>query len=172
MSDIEQGGVSRRDLMKRSAVIGGALVWATPVVQSVTAPAFAGTPGEDGCPEGKVTHRFKFQVDEDNCENGNNVGGGCSFPGWDEAEPGDCDHAQFTFDPDTNCMTIVFPEACRAETASAVVKTGGQDDKCYDDAEGGKVTVTASNNSITVCLNLVHDISFVAVLICCLPHLH
>lgn len=36
-------GVSRRDLLKRSAVVGGALVWATPVVQSIGGSAMAGT---------------------------------------------------------------------------------------------------------------------------------
>lgn len=34
-------GISRRTLIKRGAVVGGTLVWATPVVQSLTAPAFA-----------------------------------------------------------------------------------------------------------------------------------
>lgn len=34
-------GISRRTLIKRSAVVGGTLVWATPVVQSLSAPAFA-----------------------------------------------------------------------------------------------------------------------------------
>lgn len=34
-------GISRRDLIKRGAVVGGTLVWATPVVQRLTPPAFA-----------------------------------------------------------------------------------------------------------------------------------
>ena len=33
---------SRRDLIKK-AVLGGGLVWAMPVIQSVTSPAFAGS---------------------------------------------------------------------------------------------------------------------------------
>lgn len=34
-------GVSRRDLLRRGAVVGGTLLWAAPVVQSITQPAFA-----------------------------------------------------------------------------------------------------------------------------------
>ena len=41
-------GVSRRSMLKKSALVGGTMVWAAPVVQSITSPAFAqGTP-EDG----------------------------------------------------------------------------------------------------------------------------
>lgn len=45
-------GVSRRNMLKKSALVGGTMVWAAPVVQSFTAPAFgqdtAGTPVVDG----------------------------------------------------------------------------------------------------------------------------
>ena len=44
------GGMDRRTVLKRSAVVGGALVWATPVVQSIASPAFAATsPVVVGC---------------------------------------------------------------------------------------------------------------------------
>lgn len=36
-------GMSRREVMKRAGLIGVATVWATPIVQSVGAPAFAAT---------------------------------------------------------------------------------------------------------------------------------
>lgn len=48
MDNEETTGLDRRQLIKRSAVVGGALVWATPVVQSVAAPAFAAT-GSPSC---------------------------------------------------------------------------------------------------------------------------
>jgi hypothetical protein len=35
--------MSRRDVMKRAGIIGVATIWATPIVQSVGAPAFAAT---------------------------------------------------------------------------------------------------------------------------------
>lgn len=43
MADIEEheaGGMSRRTLIKRSAIVGGTVLWAAPVVQSFTSPAF------------------------------------------------------------------------------------------------------------------------------------
>ena len=43
-------GLSRRDLLRRGAIVGGTLVWAAPAVQTLARPAFgqtAGTP-EDG----------------------------------------------------------------------------------------------------------------------------
>ena len=37
-------GLTRRDLMKRGAIVGGTLLWVAPVVQSITAPsAYAGS---------------------------------------------------------------------------------------------------------------------------------
>ena len=55
------GGMSRRDLIRRGAVVGGAAIWVSPVVQSFTSPAFAqvGTPpetspGGEECPDGMV----------------------------------------------------------------------------------------------------------------------
>ncbi len=44
-----QDGLSRRDFLKRSAALGGALVWVTPVVQAVgMRPAFAETVSPGG----------------------------------------------------------------------------------------------------------------------------
>lgn len=37
----DQSGLSRRDVIRRGAIVGGALVWTTPVVQSLAGPAFA-----------------------------------------------------------------------------------------------------------------------------------
>lgn len=43
-------GMDRRTLLKRGAVVGGAAVWATPVVQSLAAPAWAaGSPLAGEC---------------------------------------------------------------------------------------------------------------------------
>lgn len=39
----EPEGLSRRSLMKRGAIVGGALVWAAPMVQTIARPAFAAT---------------------------------------------------------------------------------------------------------------------------------
>lgn len=37
----DQLGVTRRDLLRRGAVVGGTLLWVAPVIQSITPPAFA-----------------------------------------------------------------------------------------------------------------------------------
>ena len=46
MSEAYRGG--RRDFLKRSAVVGGSLVWAAPLVQTLAKPAFAAG-GSDSC---------------------------------------------------------------------------------------------------------------------------
>lgn len=56
MSENETTGLGRRDLIKRGAVVGGALVWATPVVQSMATPAFA-TAGSPNCSYEIITFR-------------------------------------------------------------------------------------------------------------------
>ena len=35
-----EGGLDRRSLLRRGALLGGAIVWTTPVVQSLATPAF------------------------------------------------------------------------------------------------------------------------------------
>ncbi len=45
----EPGGLNRRDMLRRSALVGGALIWTAPAVQTLAAPAFAAgstTPGD------------------------------------------------------------------------------------------------------------------------------
>jgi LPXTG-motif cell wall-anchored protein len=47
--DLEPGSLSRRGMLRRGAMLGGALVWAVPVVQSVSPAAFAaGSPAVEG----------------------------------------------------------------------------------------------------------------------------
>jgi hypothetical protein len=41
MSEDIQGGTSRRDVLKRGALVGGALIWTAPAVQTLASPAFA-----------------------------------------------------------------------------------------------------------------------------------
>jgi hypothetical protein len=49
-----EDGLDRRQMIKRAALVGGALVWATPVVQSIGGTAFAttGSPGGGGTGKG------------------------------------------------------------------------------------------------------------------------
>jgi hypothetical protein len=49
MTETSPEGLSRRDALKRMAVVGGTLAWATPVVQTISAgPAFAQYPTLNG----------------------------------------------------------------------------------------------------------------------------
>lgn len=93
-------GISRRSLIKRGAVVGGTLVWAAPVVQSLSAPAYAaGTPA---CTvvtrhfDGTNCRTVKFTADTDCCEC-LNEGVGCETNPCsdrtvisDETTPGEC----------------------------------------------------------------------------------
>lgn len=44
-------GMTRRDLLRRGAVVGGTLLWATPVVQSIGGRAFASHNRYESCCE-------------------------------------------------------------------------------------------------------------------------
>lgn len=48
---VSENGVSRREVMRRGALLAGAAAWSTPVVRSLSQPAFAA----EGTPEGKVS---------------------------------------------------------------------------------------------------------------------
>lgn len=58
----EQAGISRRSLIKRSAIVGGAAVWATPVVQSFTSPAGAQGLPTSGSPQCEPCFVFSITV--------------------------------------------------------------------------------------------------------------
>src|SRR4051812_1710814 len=45
MSEVPSDGMNRRDVLKRGAMVGGALVWTAPVVQSLAGPAMASAVG-------------------------------------------------------------------------------------------------------------------------------
>jgi hypothetical protein len=54
-------GLSRRTLLKRSAIVGGTLVWAAPAVQTLAKPAFAAT-GSSPCDSSTCTEVFRKKV--------------------------------------------------------------------------------------------------------------
>ena len=73
------GGMDRRQLLKRSAVVGGALVWTTPVVQSIASPAFAQTsPSTQGCVNARLV-AVKFDGSEDTLNRNQCVPAGASL---------------------------------------------------------------------------------------------
>lgn len=73
-NDTGQSGLDRRQLLKRGAVIGGTMVWATPVVQSFAAPVYAVGSGQ--CvvvechyyPKFKEYRRTTYVADQSCCD--------------------------------------------------------------------------------------------------------
>jgi hypothetical protein len=53
----DESGMTRRDLMKRGAVVGGTLLWVAPAIQSFGSKAFAQENGSPLC-EGCIELRF------------------------------------------------------------------------------------------------------------------
>jgi hypothetical protein len=45
----DESGMTRRDLMRRGAVVGGTLIWVAPAIQSIGAKAYAQTTGSPLC---------------------------------------------------------------------------------------------------------------------------
>lgn len=62
-------GINRRDVLKRGAVVGGALVWAAPAVQTLAGPALAatGTPPPDDEVEGGLSFVRMIIKCDDQC---------------------------------------------------------------------------------------------------------
>jgi hypothetical protein len=104
--------VSRRDALKRGAVLGGSLLWTAPIVQSITVPAFAQYPPDISyialnitCPDGNFV--VKWEVDEadwdpdpgsfPDCE--------CFTPVGEKADGGDKGLTASSPDP-SGCITI------------------------------------------------------------------
>jgi hypothetical protein len=168
LSAIKTGGVSRRDLMKRGVVVGGTLVWATPVVQSLATPAFAGTPPDSGCPETHEFVRLKLEVNEDGSitvYNGPIGKGGpqCDWPEFDAAPAGAIDHITKTELVDGGlCMKITFDDDCDAKLATAMVKSGDQEGHCVENPKTDVVT----DNVLKVCISQ-QQISHILILVCC-----
>lgn len=120
-------GISRRDVLRRGAVVGGTLVWAAPAVQSISRAALAqdnGTPPPDDRDGGAISYvalvltcsmaggttrqvRVKYEADG----------------GWDPA-PGETPH----------CMSPADWEAATPEDGGAlgIVVTGDTAQFCFD----------------------------------------
>jgi hypothetical protein len=171
LSDIETGGVSRRDAIKRGAVVGGTLLWATPVLQSLATPAFAGSPTDPGCPSTHEFVRLKLEVNGDGSVTVTNgpIGAGqaqCEWPEYDASPPGDIDHVLQTQLVDGGkCMKITFAEECDAKLATAMVKSGSKEGFCVEDPNTDVVT----DNVLKVCISR-QQISHILILVCCHKH--
>ena len=135
-------GLSRRDFLKRSAALGGALVWVTPVVQVVgMRPAFAQTVSPGGVCDVFYAVKMEPKDDQDlskgfNCFSIHNqrdpntnqcldvdeggldpIDGGCAFvTAVDMSDP--------------KVWVITLDPACEFQIGATALKTGTDDDFC------------------------------------------
>jgi hypothetical protein len=129
----ESGGLSRRDVLRRSALVGGTMVWMAPAVQTLATPAFA-----DGSPvpgdQCLCTFFLKFDPAESTGNgyiNGfTNIEAGPHLPTCD---PNGAD-AAVTPSLSDNGAGGVSIVACGGRIGSATAT--------YNEANGGCVTVT------------------------------
>ena len=88
------GGLDRRSVLRRGAVLGGALVWTVPAVQTIAGPAFAaGSPRCETSLTGRLNGRcatFHFQPTELCCSCITNSGEALPFAISDCKRAGSC----------------------------------------------------------------------------------
>jgi hypothetical protein len=132
------GGLTRRELIRRGAIAGG-LAWSAPMLQSLGTPAFAqGYPCRPGC--------FWVKVDRDGvCEDANgtvfcpnclggrpqDLGGCCWVAGRVVFEPENGGGATLTLPP--GCTFLGgFSKGCDPDCPPATPTPGGADFHCPD----------------------------------------
>lgn len=136
--NIEQG-ISRRELLRRGAVLGGAVVWTTPVVQTLgMGRAFAQTASPEG---GKDISYVVVQWDCDGTKYHTKWDGG-----WQAGRTPDCElklqgsnpaniPAGFAVSTNGPCATITVPEDKRDCAITIYLKAGSSqstDDPCQE----------------------------------------
>lgn len=165
-------GLSRRDLIKRGAIMGG-VVWAAPAVTSMASPAFASSPPPNGC-----TDKYRFKIDfgsttfstPTNPDNGNQE---CLPDDWDSVTgvvgsdgsiPGHSGKitVEWGLNGDDNCALITLPVGCVLLDGDAKAgATNGGTLQC-----GDATPVVGSANQYEVCLAS-RDISHIKGIVCC-----
>jgi len=183
--------VSRRDFLKRGALLGGALVWTTPVVQVVGMnPALA----QAASPACNVWYAVKIEREEGTCPTGftiippspgstndgccTDITGGSQPPGQclnaDDAPPenetltpGGCTHIQSVHIPDEGATdtswSVKLDDDCQfvPDSGRCTVKTGTGQEGCVSDA------CSYDHESRTLTFTAGTDISHVEFAFCC-----
>jgi hypothetical protein len=164
-------GLSRRDLIKRGAVVGG-VVWAAPVVSSMASPAFASSPPPGGCTD---KYRFKIDYEETTFDTPSSPSNGdqaCLPDDWayvpntigsDGSIPGHAGSVtvQWNYNGSAKCALITLPPGAillDGDAKAGAVQGGTVE---CDDAE----PVVGSGNQYVVCLSR-REISNVKGVIC------
>lgn len=160
-------GLERRTFLKRSAIVAGATVWATPTVQSLMSPAFATGTGQ--CPPGKLV-RFKYDAGG-GFDSGVPQGGGASWclpTGYADADIAAEGDGCFMIDNQSMCITVTI--SSDGKTATVTIPEGTQIEDLHAKA-GSPVNGECDDMDVmtgtTATVTLEHRrISFVAGVIC------
>lgn len=128
-------GFTRRDMLRRGAVVGGTLVWATPAVQTVSRHALAqdgGTPEPDDGeglswiavvfrhPDDDNLYQFKINIDGCELETGRNEAPCCEEPDDWLSPPGGGP------DPSEPPVGSILDHSCTDRGATFVLVAGAQ----------------------------------------------
>jgi len=149
-------GISRRDLLRRGAVVGGTVLWVTPVIQSMTRPAFAQETPRGGC------FCIKWSP-EDGCEDLNGQSSCIETRG----DAGGCDQG-VGFSSNTN-WTATLPAGCTLQEGCS--KCGDEGCNCGETSTapgaGGATIVTFFPCRGTGPQGQDQDISHIELCYCC-----
>lgn len=174
MSDDTRGGLSRRDLIKRGAIIGG-VAWSAPIVQGIASPAFAadGSPGGGEC-----TDYFQFKADWNGSGFDFDTDQNANLPKCEGEEP-----AGWGTYPDGSNKIVLTPVVVDGELRSVVVSDnpaapecevliltikGGSDRSPNGYCETATIAPDSSSATVTAPAGGA-AISYVAGIICCEP---
>lgn len=144
-TDEGTAGLDRRSLIKRSAVVGGALVWTTPVVQSIARPAFADTsPVTQGCPP-NARYYVKFNEGSNTPDCG--VGASdCGFGGQYQCAPSNVANGiTITYNADKTVATITLPAGYELDTSQSRIKSSDSCEGTFVRNPDGTYTATSGS---------------------------
>ncbi|HVR33107.1 MAG TPA: hypothetical protein VMS74_10430 [Acidimicrobiia bacterium] len=179
MTDQQQPGLTRREMLKRGAIFGGAVIWATPVVQTVGMNRALAQEASPGC---TVWYAIKINIDGASFECESIDGQAENDPGWGDGKcldvaSAEADGGFTTVDfggtcpvdtnlilvLDANTWVVTLPETCEFEGSFAIKVGSGQSVGCqYTGA-----SYDATNREITFSVDTANAISHVEFIICC-----
>jgi hypothetical protein len=144
----DSAGISRRDMLKRGAALGGAVVWATPVVQVIgMSPALATTASPVPCTT-FVSYRAKAEWNGSEYVWESNPGVGrndCDDCGGAEGVDGSA-FLNITGDDEVATVTVISSDC--SLTGMVVAKAGR--DGCFDGSgDSTSMTVTTDGKGIS-----------------------
>ena len=172
----EESGLSRREVLKRGAVLGGSLIWAVPTIQAIgmsaafaneTSPVcnvyFAAKIGQEGQEEDAPIICVSIHnqgVGPGKCLNVVQIAEDNPFTVSDGA----CDRVESFTSPDEANWTVTLDPGCQLWDAAVGIKSGGSGSECVPQAG---YSLSTDGRTITFEKPLDHAISHVEFIFCC-----